>query len=260
MTAAKKQILATLRTIANIKILPNEAKIAGINLEGPFISPDRKGAHDERFMLKPNLKDATDFVKASHNKIRIMTIAVEKLDNKLANYLYRNNIVISVGHSTANEKQLALAVKNKHVSCVTHVFNAMDKNDAKNKGIVGFSKYNKDLFAEMILDLKHVDKKHALSYFKAKGKHKFIIITDSMEARYMPDGIYKLGSNTVYVKNNQALLANGKKAGSVLTMTQALKNAKKTFNLSLEDTIGLVTTNIVNNLHLDKVGAIKQGY
>jgi len=255
MTMPKKDIINALEIIANTKQDNDEAKIQGINLEGPFISKQYKGAQDDKHILTPNVDDMLEFVQASKNKIRITTVAVENADADFMKFCKLNNIVVSLGHSAATANDFKNAVNNG-LTCTTHTFNAMNKSIENDSLVSAISKSN--IYSEIILDLFHVPVDLSSYFFKNK-KDKIILVSDSMEGRYMPDGQYKLGTNIVYVKNGQALLAGGKKAGSILRLPQALKNVKQVANLSIEKTIDMVAKNPANNLGLKDVGCIKQG-
>lgn len=255
MTMSKKDIIKSLKNIASKKHKKNEAKIIGIHLEGPFISKLKKGAQDEKYIVKPNLKDLKTYIDASKGKIKIITIQIEDCSSSFIKYLHSKNIVVSVGHSMANGNDVIKSYK-AGLRCSTHTFNAMQKVIDKNLGVIGQILLHKNMFAELILDLKHVSKEQALVL---RNHKKLILITDSNEARYMPEGKYNLGTNAVYVKNGVAVTKDGTLAGSILSIPQALKNAKKVFNYSFERCIDLVCKNPANNLHLKDVGIIKNG-
>lgn len=255
MTMSKSAIKKALNNIRDKKYEANEAKILGVHLEGPFIAEEFKGAQDAKYIVKPNVADMKDFIKASGNKIKIVTLAVEKADPSFLKFLKKNQIVISAGHSNAKYQE-AVKAKQYGLSCTTHTYNAMSKLHHRDIGLVGATLTMKDLFAELILDFEHVSKEAAQLLFKNKGKEKIILITDSMEARYKKSGRYHLGTFPVYVANNRAVLKNGQLAGSILEMNVALRNAKNIFQLSLEETIDLASKNVATNLGLTKVGAI----
>jgi len=259
MTMSKKDIRLALTNIKNKKHLDDEAKIIGAHVEGPFISKVFKGAQDDKYVIKPNIKDMSDFIKASGNNIKIITIAPEEADNNFIKYLVKNGITVSMGHSNAKAIDVERAIK-AGASCTTHTYNAMSKLHHRDIGLVGEALLHNDIYSELILDLQHVSKEAAQLLLKNKGKEHLVLITDSMEARNMPDGTYKLGTFPVYKKGLTARLKDGTLAGSILKMNDALKNAKKIFNLKLEEVIDLASKNPANNLGLEKVGCIANGY
>jgi len=259
MTMSKKDIKDALKNIKNKKYINGEAKILGVHLEGPFISKIYKGAQDEKYVIKPNINDMKDFLTSSGNNIKMITIAPEEADNAFIKYLVKNNIVVSMGHSNAKAIDAERAIK-AGATCTTHTYNAMSKLHHRDIGLVGEALLHKEIYSELILDLQHVSKEAAQLLLKNKGKEHLILITDSMEARNMPDGIYKLGTYPVYKKGLTAKLKDGTLAGSILKMNDALKNAKKIFNLKFEEIINLASKNVADNLRLKKVGCIQPGY
>lgn len=258
MTMAKGAIKKALKAIAKKKQGKGEAKIQGVNLEGPFIANEYKGAQDAKYILKPNITDMKEFIKASNNKIKITTIAVEKAEPSFLKYLKQNNIVISAGHSNATYQQGLGAIK-YGLSATTHTYNAMSKLHHRDIGLVGLALTSNELYSELILDYEHVSKEAAKLLFSHKGKDKLILITDSMEARYKKSGCYHLGTFPVYVNKGRAVLKNGQLAGSILEMNIALRHAKETFGLKVHECVDLASKNVANNLGLKNVGEIKIG-
>ncbi|MCQ2796562.1 MAG: N-acetylglucosamine-6-phosphate deacetylase [Bacilli bacterium] len=258
MTMSRGAIKKALNNVSNKKYHPGEAKILGVHLEGPFIAKEYKGAQDDKYILEPNINDMKTFIKASNHKIKVVTLAPEKASPAFLTFLKKNHIVISAGHSNAKYQDVKKAMK-YGLGCTTHTYNAMSKLHHRDIGLVGAALLEKDLYAELILDFEHVSKEAAEILFKNKGKDKLVLITDSMEARYKKSGTYHLGTFPVYVENGRAVLKNGQLAGSILEMNVALRNAKETFKLSLEDTINLASKNVRDNLSLDKLGEIKIG-
>ncbi len=253
MTMSKHGIIKALKNIANKKNNKNEAEIVGIHLEGPFISIDKKGAQEAKYILQPNIRDLNLFLKSAKGKIKIITLQIEDCPLSFIKYLKSKNIVVSVGHSMANGKDVIKAYT-AGLRCSTHTYNAMQKIVDTKIGIIGQLLLHKDMYAELILDLKHVSKHQALALKKHKN---LILITDSNEARFMPEGKYKLGTNDIYVKNGVCTTKQGQLAGSVLTIPQALRNARKVFGYSFTRCIDLVCKNPANNLHLKDCGIIK---
>jgi len=259
MTMSKKYIIAALNNIKNKKYKDGEAKILGVHLEGPFISKEYKGAQDEKYIIKPNIKDLNDFIKASGNSIRLITIAPEECPSNVIKHLLKNKIVVSMGHSNAKASDVERAIKDG-ASCTTHTYNAMSKLHHRDIGLVGEALLHNEIYSELILDLEHVSSDAARLLLKNKGKEHLLLITDSMMARNMKDGKYMLGTFPVYKKGMKATLKDGTLAGSILKMNDALKNAKKVFKLKIEDIVDMASKNIANNLHLKNIGSISKGY
>ena len=126
-------------------------------------------------------------------------------------------------------------------------------------GISGMALLDNDLYTEVIADLIHLSSPMLKLILKNKPKDKIILITDSMRAKFLPDGESELGGQKVIVKNGEARLINGTLAGSTLKMNQAIKNLLS-LNVKLTDAINYATINVAKHLNLDKkIGSIKKG-
>jgi N-acetylglucosamine-6-phosphate deacetylase len=198
----------------------------GIHLEGPFLSPAKRGAHPARLLVEPSISLFDRFWQAARGHIRILTIAPELSSAlELIEHASGLGVVCSLGHSDATLAQAAAGFS-AGARSATHTFNAMRSMDHRNPGVAAYVLDNDALFAEMICDGIHVDPSMVRLFFKAKGPEKSILITDGMSATGMPDGGYKLGDLDVEVAHGRCTIAGspGVLAGSVLTMDQAVRN------------------------------------
>ena len=127
-----------------------------------------------------------------------------------------------MGHTNSNYKGAMEAIK-CGITHATHTFNAMTPLNHREPGVVG-AIMNSDVSAELIADKIHINPVIFPILLKVKGKDKVVLITDSMRAGCMKDGISELGGQKVIVKNNAARLADGTLAGSILTLEKAVKN------------------------------------
>lgn len=256
MTMDKKDIYKALYAIKQaVNMDLGGAKVLGAHLEGPFINPKYKGAQKEDFIIKPNF----DFIKGYENVIKIITVAPEKDDNfKFLNDIKENtDIVLSIGHSDATYEEAIAAIDNG-VSCATHTFNAMTPLNHRKPGIVG-AIMNTNIFCELIADNIHVHKGAINVLTKIKGKDKIILITDSMRAGCMKNGVWELGGQKVIVKDNCARLEDNTLAGSILTLDNAIKNMKNNIDASLCEIISMVTINPAKYINIyDRKGSIQK--
>ena len=257
MTMDKKDIYKALDVIKQAMGMKFcGAKVLGAHLEGPFINPKYKGAQKEEFIQNPSF----DFIKGYEDVIKIITLAPELDKNfKFLKEVKKNtNIVLSIGHSDATYEQ-AMESINNGVSRATHTFNAMTPLHHRNPGIVG-AIMNTDVYCELIADNIHVHKGAINVLTKIKGKDKIILITDSMRAGCMKNGIWELGGQKVIVKNGSARLENNTLAGSILTLDNAIKNMKENIEASLCEVISMVTINPAKDINIyDKKGSIEKG-
>ncbi|MBD5638427.1 N-acetylglucosamine-6-phosphate deacetylase [Clostridium botulinum] len=257
MTMAKEHIYKALDVIEQAMNMDlGGAKVLGAHLEGPFINPKYKGAQKVDFIKNPSF----DFIKGYENVIKIITLASEKDENfKFLKYIKENtDIVLSIGHSDATYEQAMAAIDNG-ISRATHTFNAMTPLNHRKPGIIG-AIMNTDISCELIADNIHVHKGAINVLTKIKGKDKIILITDSMRAGCMNNGIWELGGQKVIVKNGSARLEDNTLAGSILTLDNAIKNMKNNIDASLCEIISMVTINPAKDINIyDKKGSIKKG-
>ena len=236
------------------------AEIAGIHLEGPFISDKHIGAQPLEYVAKPDVKVFEQYNKASGNAIKIVSMSPETDGaEELIKYLSENGIVASAGHTDAGfndiSKALSWGLKN-----VTHTYNAQKGLHHREIGTVGSAMLIDELNCEAICDLIHLSVPAIKLLIKNKPHDKFTLITDSMRAKHLADGISELGGQEVIVKNGEARLKNGALAGSILKMNDAIKNLVLSCDVPFTDAVDFATVNPAKNLGLDKdIGTIEVG-
>ncbi len=252
-----KKALATINQVKDSQM--SGAEIIGVHLEGPFLSEKFCGAQDPRRLLDCDEKTLADLIKTSHSSIRIVTFATERNGMSILPTLKKEHITPSLGHSDATGEQAHLAIE-AGARCATHCYNAMRGIHHRDVGLLGAVMLDDRVMCELIADLKHVSPDAIRLLFKNKGKDRIILVSDSMEAKYLPEGEYALGGQKVFVKDSAARLASGVLAGSVLRLDDALKNISKTLpELTFTDLIDLVTKNPATNLGMTDIGSIKVG-
>jgi N-acetylglucosamine-6-phosphate deacetylase len=234
----------------------NGAKILGAHMEGPFINKKYKGAQKEDFIIKPNFKFIEDYTDV----IKLITLAPEEDDNFdfIKEIVEKTNIILSIGHSNAEYEETMDAIK-CGISHATHTFNAMTPLNHRKPGIVG-AIFNSDIYCELIADGIHVHPAIFNILKKVKGTNKIILITDSMRAGCLRDGVSELGGQKVIVENNSARLENGTLAGSILKLNEGIKNFMDNSDVDICEAISLVSINPARELGLDKVkGSLEAG-
>lgn len=236
------------------------AKPLGIHIEGPFLSPHKKGAHPAHLLQAPSVELFDRMWQAAQGKIRLMTIAPEMpnaLD--LITHATRLGVRVSLGHSNADTAAARCGIRAGAVSA-THTFNAMRQFDHRDPGLLGEVLSNDELFAELICDGLHVHPNAVRIYWKSKGPNRAMLITDAMSAAGMPDGDYKLGELDVRVVNGCCLIGEGTLAGSTLTLDQAVVNFARFTGASIDDVSKLVSWNPARMSGLEEVtGSLSVG-
>lgn len=257
MTMEEEKICKALDNIHNfMKEEHDGSTILGVHLEGPFISKKYCGAQDPSNIQKPSIAAIEKYISASGQKIKMVTVAYEECEDGFIKYLNEKDIVPSIGHSDCTSDLLKKGI-GEGIKSSTHTYNAMRGIHHRDIGIVGEVMLNENVYAELICDLHHVSEDAIKLLYKCKGKDKIILITDSMEARYLNDGIYSLGGQEVFVSNGTARLKDGTLAGSILRMNDAIRNIQHVLNISLEDAIDMASINPAKNLKIhDRKGSI----
>lgn len=218
------------------------ARPLGIHLEGPFISHKRPGVHPLKDLLPPTLEMFEKFWQAARGHIKVLTIAPELEGAKeVITEAARRGVCVSMGHSDADTKA-ALSGIVAGARHATHTFNAMRPLDHREPGILGEALADERLTAEIIADGVHVDPLVVELFLRAKGPDASVLVTDATAATGMPNGKYRLGSLEVDVIDGKCT-SNGKLAGSVLTLDQAVRNVMKFAKWDLQQAVRLATVN-----------------
>ena len=229
------------------------AIVRGANLEGPFISPQYKGAQAEKNIQKADFSLLGPF----KDVIKIITLAPETLtDTSFIETCADNDIIVSLGHSAATYEQ-ALDALRAGASHITHLFNAMSPLHHRAPGLVGVG-LDTHVKCELIADNIHIHPAVQRLVFKAKAPENIILITDSMRACLLGDCESELGGQKVYVKKGKATLADGSMAGSVAPMNQVVANFKTNTRADWSTVINMVTLNPATEFGLDhQIGSLE---
>lgn len=221
-----------------------QARPLGIHLEGPFLSHKRRGVHPPEYLVEPTLAIFERLWEAARGQVRMMTIAPELPGAiEVIAEAARRKVCVSVGHSDA-ELNAARAGVRAGARHATHTFNAMRPLDHRDPGILAEVLTDRQLSADIIADGIHVAPEIVQLFLRAKGVERAVLITDAISAAGMPDGTYQLGPIQVEVKDGTCT-ADGKLAGSVLTMDRAVRNVMRFADWSLRDAVRAATLNPV---------------
>lgn len=228
----------------------DEAKPIGIHIEGPFVSHAKRGMHPPQFIVPPTVELLNRFWEAARGHIKVMTIAPE-VPGALETIARAVQLGIraSIGHSNANKAE-ALKSLEAGATAATHTYNAMRALDHREPGILGVVLDCDKLYAELICDGVHVAPELVRLWFKAKGPERAILITDSLEAAGMPNGVYKLGETTVHVQDGRCVTDAGVLAGSVIALDQAVNRMREFTGADLATAVRLASRNPARMLGL----------
>jgi N-acetylglucosamine-6-phosphate deacetylase len=200
-----------------------DSGILGVHLEGPFLSPARKGAHDPSALAIPTPEAVEALLEAAGGIIRQITIAPE-LPHALdaIERFVEAGVVVAVGHTEA-DAGIACAAFDRGATLITHAFNAMHGITARAPGVVGAALVDERVTLEVIADGIHVDASLITMLFRAAPK-RVVLMTDAMAAAAAEEGRYLLGGLEVDVAGGRAVIAGTDTlAGSTLTMDRAIE-------------------------------------
>lgn len=214
---AVERALARIRR-AMADSVPSGARVLGAHMEGPFISPAKKGAQNAQYILPAAFAKIAPYADV----IKIITIAPETLtDEDFIENCRQHGIVVSIGHTAADYETVRAAIATG-ATHITHLCNAMTPLSHRHPGALGAA-LDTDTNCELIADNVHVHPAMQRIIYHAKRGRNIIPITDSLRACGLGEGISELGGQKVYVKGTRATLADGTIAGSVLCMNEGLR-------------------------------------
>ena len=239
--------------------LQTKAEVLGIHYEGPFINKARRGVHPAEWVQLPSAELLQRLLQAAAGNARILTIAPELLGAVPCMHAARDaGVVIAMGHTDATYEQARAGIAHGARHAV-HVYNAMRPFSHRDSGVIGAVLTSPEVTAELIADGVHVEEAAMRLLLQAKGPACVILISDGLSATGMPDGKYMLGGFEVTVTGGVCRNAEGKLAGSTLTLDRALRNVVA-LGVPLQDAVRMLTANPAKLLGIEfKKGALRTG-
>ena len=231
-------------------IVEGGANIPGFHLEGPFINAKYKGAQNEAFILAPTM----ELLKKCKN-VKKISLAPEM--EGAIDFIRECPAVVSLGHTDA-DYDTAMAAFEAGAVCLTHTYNRMPPIHHRDPGPIGAGCVHGGVYAELIVDGKHVHKAAVMLLVKAYGEDKIVLISDSMSATGEGDGEYELSGLPVTVKNGYARTQDGALAGSTSSLFDCVKVAIS-FGIPVDAAVKMASENPAKMMGLNK-GKIEVGY
>ncbi len=234
------------------------AKPLGLHLEGPFLNPAKRGAHNPAHLREPDLAAVADW--SMEQGVWLVTLAPElpgALDVMRA--LVGRGVVTSAGHSLATHEE-ALAGLEAGITYGTHLFNAMPPLEHRAPGLAGALLADERATVGLIPDGIHLHPAIVALAWRVKGARRINVVTDAMAALGMPPGRYQLGDGEVTVDEISARLADGRLAGSLVSLDQAVRNLIAFTRCSLSEAVATVTTVPAHLLGVADRGQIAPGF
>ncbi len=219
------------------------AHIAGIHLEGRYLNPKRRGAHAEELLAPLDADELQSFLK-DFLPLPIHVSAALELEGgeEFVKTALKLGATVGMAHSDATFEEARRAVEWGATS-FTHTFNAMRPVHHREPGNAIASLLSDEAYTELICDGEHIHPAMIALASRVKPSDKLVLITDSMEAAAMPDGVYGIAGLPVIVKNGRAVNSDGALAGSTLDLFRALVNYMKFTGKPLEEALPCATAN-----------------
>jgi N-acetylglucosamine-6-phosphate deacetylase len=228
ITAPLESLVAVLTAAREfVPGLGDGARLLGVHLEGPFIAPRWRGAHNPDWIIDPSFAAVGELIEAGRGLLRLVTLAPERpFALPAIEQLAAAGVQVSVGHSDATAEQVAAAAR-RGARMVTHLFNAQRPLRHREPGVVGQALIDERLTSGLIVDLRHVvGPVCALAFRAAPGR--IALVTDAAAPAGMPPGDYLLGGEPVTLPDGDGappVRSDGTLAGSALRMDTAVGNA-----------------------------------
>ena len=235
--------------------------LVGFNMEGPFISPVKKGAQNAEFIRKCDPGIVDEFYEASKGLLKIIGLAPEE-NPEFEKYIeaVSDKVVVSLAHTNSDYDTAMKAFKAGACHAV-HLYNAMTGMSHREPGVVGAVFDSKHVTAELICDGIHIHPAAVRATFEMMGPERMILISDSMRSTGMPDGEYDLGGLAAIKKGREVRLKEGGAiAGSGTDLMDCLRTVVLDMGLPLEIAVAAATINPARRIGIsDKYGSLEPG-
>lgn len=260
MTLPEDELSRILRAAAHFSVSHTYgmADLIGIHMEGPFINPNKKGAQNAAFISSPCIFQLKKWQTDAQGLIKLVSLAPELTGAMDCIREGHSDFHFSIAHTEA-DYETALEAFANGADHVTHLYNAMPPFTHRQPGVIGAAFDSENCFAEIICDGIHCAPAAVRAAFRLFGKERMILISDSMEATGMPDGLYHLGGLDVTVNGNRATLSDGTLAGSVTPLYECMCTAVS-MGIPLSAAVRAATINPCRSIGMDHLyGSILPG-
>ncbi|MBA8989208.1 N-acetylglucosamine-6-phosphate deacetylase [Curtobacterium pusillum] len=222
-SVATGSVSDTAAALARLRPLVMDGTLAGLHLEGPWLSPARRGAHRADLLHAPTPPEVDTYLAAADGALRIVTLAPE-LPGALetVHRLVAAGVVVAIGHTDASADQTRRAI-DAGATLVTHLFNGMPPLHHRTPGPVGVALTDDRVLLECIVDGHHLDAT-TVDLVQRTAPGRIVLVSDAMSATGCGDGDHTIAGSAVSVRDGVALLADGSSlAGSTITVADAAR-------------------------------------
>ena len=247
------------KAIELVKGIENKGKygVVGLHIEGPYISLQKKGIHNPKFIRKADEAMIDKMVEAGKENVRIVTLAPENTDKKIISKLNAAGIHVAVGHSNATYEQ----VKEKEgfgITLATHLYNGMSSFNHREPGVVG-AVFDSDIKAGVIADGFHCHYSAIKSAIKVMGERLYLV-TDAVAPVGTDMEYFYFEGNKVFYKDGKCFGEDGTLGGSALTMDAGVRNLVKYCDITLEEAVRMATLYPAKAVNIDnEYGKLQPG-
>ncbi len=258
-SAPRDKMIKDIKSITAAMGREKGAKILGMHLEGPFISPERLGVQTPDSISPVDLDLMEELWEASEGKIINMTVAPElKGMRELSLYCVGKGIVLQAGHTNANYDQMVEGMQVR-ILHVTHLFNAMSRMHHRDPNAVGAVFIHPEISCEIIADGIHINPNIIKFLLRCKPIDKLVLVTDSLKPTKQEKLPLLANGEEVYLDKCFIRKSDGVIAGSALTMIDGVKNLVS-FGLTVDQAVQMASTNPANIMRQEHLGLIAPGY
>lgn len=258
MTIPRDELLAVMKN-AGAYSYHGGAHLVGINMEGPFISPSKKGAQAAENIMHCDYEYFCQLQEAAGGLIKLVDIAPEEPGAMEFIDEVKGKVVVSLAHTAADYDTAREAIEHG-ASHATHLYNAMPPMNHRNPGVIGAVRDSSECHVELICDGVHIHPSVIRATYAMFGAERIILISDSMRATGLEDGEYTLGGQPVKVRGNLATLHDGTIAGSATNLMDCLRFVVREAGIPLETAVMCATANPAREIGIfDEVGSITAG-
>lgn len=255
----KPKLIKSIKAIVKAMGTEKGARILGMHLEGPFISPERLGVQSAAALSTVNLNYMEELWQASEGHIVNMTVAPElKNMRELALYCLSKGIVLQAGHSNATYEQMIEGMQAR-IMHVTHLFNAMSRMHHRDPGLVGTVFIHPELSCEIIADGIHINPEIIKFLLTCKSLDKVVLVTDALKPTKQKKKPLIANGEEVYLNKCFYRKSDDAIAGSALTMIDSVRNIVS-YGFHVEQAVHMAATNPARIMKQDHLGVIAPGY
>jgi N-acetylglucosamine-6-phosphate deacetylase len=235
-----------------------DSAVAGVHLEGPFISPKRPGVHDPSLIRRMGPVDAAWLADLAGGMPLLLTVAPEEVEDDFLDLMAAAGIVLSAGHTAARAERIAEALAHG-MRGFTHLYNAMPPLAGREPGPVGAALLDRAAWCGLIADGVHVHPTSLSVALALRPEDRMLLVTDSMPVLGTDAESFALYGKTIFRRNGRLETADGTLAGADLDMAAAVRNAVSVLGLPVERALRMASTYPADFMRLTDRGRIAPG-